>query len=357
MRSQKDRRLFRASAAMRLLSLLLVVVVPAVLLQSLAGSAAQEMPSPVPAGKIVRVDPRFDQLVPRSAVLEKVADGFQWVEGPLWDWTDGSLLFSDIPNNSVFRWKEGAGVTLYLKPSGYTGKEPFRGREPGSNGLTFDPAGRLVLCEHGDRRIARLEPEGHKTTLADRYQGKLLNSPNDLVFKSNGDLYFTDPPFGLPGTFNDPGRDLEFSGVYRLAPDGKLTLMTKELPAPNGIAFSPDERTLYVSNADTRNAIWVAYPVREDGMLGKGRVFFDATAWTQTKKAAPDGMKVDAAGNIFAAGPGGIHVFAPDGTHLGSLELGVATSNCAWGGDGSTLYITAGTAIYRIALRTKGVRF
>ncbi len=354
MRSQKNRRIFRASAAMRLSSLLLVVVAPAVFLQSLAGSAAQQKPSSAPAGRIARLDPRLDQLVPRTAVLEKVADGFDWVEGPVWSRQGGYLLVSDIPNNSVFKWRPGAGVNLFLKPSGYTGSAPFEGREPGSNGLTFDFAGRLVLCEHGDRRIARLEPDGHKTTLVDRYQGKRLNSPNDLVFKSNGDLYFTDPPFGLPGTFNDPSRELDFSGVYRLAPDGKLTLLTKELPAPNGIAFSPDERTLYVSNADTRNAIWMAYPVREDVTLGKGRVFFDATTWTQTKKGAPDGMKVDAVGNIFAAGPGGIHVFAPDGTHLGSLKLGVATSNCAWGEDGSVLFITASSALYRIALNTRG---
>ncbi len=357
MKSQKNRRIFRAGTAMRLSYLLVVVVAPAVLLQSLAGSAAQQKPSSAPAGRIVRLDPRFDELVPRDAVVEKIADGFAWVEGPVWDRKDGSLLFSDIPNNSVFRWKQNVGVTLYLKPSGYTGKEPFTGREPGSNGLIFDPEGRLVFCQHGDRRIARLEPDGRNTTLADRYQGKRLNSPNDLVFKSNGDLYFTDPPFGLPHAFDDLAKEMSFSGVYRLDRSGKLTLLTKELNAPNGIAFSPDEKILYISNSDPRRGIWVAYPVREDGTLGNGRVFFDATPWPKDKKGAPDGMKVDRTGNIFAAGPGGIHVFAPDGTHLGSIELGVATSNCAWGEDGSVLYVTASTAVYRIALRTKGVRF
>lgn len=310
-----------------------------------------------PLGKIVKLNPRFDLLVPRDAKLEKITDGFTWVEGPVWDRRSGTLLFSDIPNNAVFKWKEGEGTSVFLKPSGYTGSAPFLGQEPGSNGLAFDAAGRLALCEHGDRRIARLEADGRKTTLVDRYKSKRLNSPNDLVFKSNGDLYFTDPPFGLPNAFDDPNKELDFSGVYRLSTDGKLTLLIREIKAPNGIAFSPDEKTLYVSNADPNRAVWMAYDVRDDGTLAKGRVFFDATAWTRTKKGAPDGMKVDRAGNLFAAGPGGIYIFTPDGTHLGSIEMDVATSNVAWGDDGSVLYITASTAIYRIRLGTRGVGF
>lgn len=310
-----------------------------------------------PLGKIVKLNPRFDLLVPRDAKLEKITDGFTWVEGPVWDRRSGTLLFSDIPNNAVFKWKEGEGTSVFLKPSGYTGSAPFLGQEPGSNGLAFDAAGRLALCEHGDRRIARLEADGRKTTLVDRYKSKRLNSPNDLVFKSNGDLYFTDPPFGLPNAFDDPNKELDFSGVYRLSTDGKLTLLIREIKAPNGIAFSPNEKTLYVSNADPNRAVWMAYDVRDDGTLAKGRVFFDATAWTRTKKGAPDGMKVDRAGNLFAAGPGGIYIFTPDGTHLGSIEMDVATSNVAWGDDGSVLYITASTAIYRIRLGTRGVGF
>lgn len=308
-------------------------------------------------GTIVRRDPRLDRLVPRGAVVEKIADGFTWVEGPAWSRAGGFLLFTDIPNNAVYRWQEGAGARLFLKPSGYTGAAPFPGREPGANGLTFDPAGRLVLCEHGDRRIARIEPDGRKTTLADRYQGRRLNSPNDLVFKSNGDLYFTDPPFGLPKAFGDPAKELDFSGVFRLAPDGRLTLLTREIRAPNGLAFSPSERTLYVSNADPARAVWLAYDVKEDGTLGSGRVFFDATAWAQAKPGAPDGMKVDREGHLFAAGPGGVHIFTPDGTHLGSIEMPVPTSNVTWGNDGSVLYITADTAIYRIRLSTTGAGF
>jgi gluconolactonase len=320
-------------------------------------AAHHEKGSSAGYGTIVQLDPGLDRLVPLDGVLERVADGFSWVEGPAWNRQGRFLLFSDIPNNSVFKWQEGAGISLFLKLSGYTGSAPFKGREPGSNGLTFDSTGRLVLCEHGDRRITRLEADGRKTVLVDRYQGKRLNSPNDAVFKSNGDLYFTDPPFGLPRAFDDPGKELDFSGVYRLSSSGELTLLTKEIKAPNGIAFSPDEKTLYVSNADPDRAVWLAFDVRDDGTISNGRVFFDATAWTRTKKGVPDGMKVDRDGNLFAAGPGGIHVFAPNGAHLGSIETGVATSNAAWGDDGSTLYITASRAIYRIRLTTKGVSF
>jgi gluconolactonase len=306
------------------------------------------------AQNIARHDPRFDKLVPRDAALEKLDDGHAWVEGPVWDRKGGFLLFSDIPANSIFKWQEGKGVSLFMKPSGYTGSAPFEGREPGSNGLTFDAQGRLVSCEHGDRRIARLEAGGKKTTLADRYQGKRLNSPNDLVFKSNGDLYFTDPPYGLPKTFDDPQRELDFCGVFRLKPGGELTLLTRDLTSPNGIAFSPDEKTLYIAVSDPKNAVWMAYEVKADGTLANGRVFFDSTEWKKTKKGSPDGMKVDKDGNLFATGPGGLHVFAPDGTHLGAFEFDVPVANCAWGGDGSTLFITANTAIYRMKTATKG---
>jgi gluconolactonase len=333
-----------------------VVIVIAVLFVAAQGRSAVYGKSnrPAPVGRIVRLDPRFDQLVPQGAALEKIADGYTWVEGPVWDRSRNSLLFSDIPSNSVFEWREGTGARLAINPSGYTGAAPFPGREPGSNGLAFDREGRLVLCEHGDRRIARLETDGRKTTLVDRYHGKRLNSPNDLVFASNGDLYFTDPPFGLPKAFDDPRKELNWSGVYRLARDGQLMLLTRDLRAPNGIAVSPSEQTLYVSNADPGRAVWMAYEVRADGTLANGRVFFEATAWARTKKGAPDGMKVDREGHLFAAGPGGVHVFAPDGTHLGAIELDAVVSNVGWGGDGAVLYITASTAIYRIRLSTKG---
>jgi len=335
----------------------LVLAAVAILAPHVRVGSGQPRP-PERAGRVVRHDPRFDRLVPPGATIEKVAGGFTRVGATVWDATRGSLLVSDIPKNAVFEWRDGGpGLRLFMDPSGYTGPAPLAGREPGSNGLAFDADKRLVLSEQGDRRIARLEGDGHKITLADRYEGKRLNGPNDLVFARNGDLYFTDPPLGLPKGVDDPGKELGWSGVYRLTPEGRLTLLTRQLRAPNGIALSPSSRTLYVSNAERSHAVWMAYDLAPDGTLGAGHVFFDATPWTRTKKGVPDGMKVDAEGNLFAAGPGGVHVFAPDGTHLGSLELDVPTSNVAWGGDGSTLYVTASSAVYRIGLTTRGLGF
>jgi gluconolactonase len=308
-------------------------------------------------GQIERKDPRFDKLVPKNAHMEQLAEGFEWSEGPVWIKDGGYLLFSDIPRNSVMKWKDGEGITLFMKPSGYTGVVDY-GREPGSNGLSLDPQGRVVFCEHGDRRVSRLEKDGGKKTLVDSYQGKRLNSPNDVTFKSNGDMYFTDPPYGLPKNFDDPRRELAFCGVYRLAKDGQLTLLTKEMTRPNGIAFSPDERTLYVAQSDPEAAIWKAFEVASDGTLGKSRILFDATAWAKAgKKGLPDGMKVDVAGNLFATGPGGVHVFAADGTHLGTFDTDQPTANCGWGDDGSTLYITANNFLVRVKLDTKGKGF
>ncbi len=326
---------------------------------SIAASSGRlySQPDSLHVTDVVRLDPRFDKLVPLNARVEKIAGGHKWVEGPVWNRQEGYLLFSDIPNNSIYRWQEGRGESLFLKPSGYTGKAPFGGAEPGSNGLAFDPAGRLALAEHGDRRIARLEKSGRKITLVDRYQGKRINSPNDLVFKSNGDLYFTDPPFGLPKSFDDPHKELPFQGVYKLSKNGKLTLLTKDIQVPNGIAFSPDEKKLYVSNADARNAVWIVYDVNSDGTIANGKTLFNATTWTKTKPGVPDGIKIDRDGNLFAAGPGGIHVIAPDGTHLGSIETGAPTGNLAWGEDGSTLFITSNRTVYRVKLATKGVGF
>ncbi len=347
----------KAIIGKRFLIFLQILAALAINFQLAPASAAELRDSSARVGKIVRLDPRFDRLVPQEAVLEKLADGFTWVEGPAWSRTGSYLLFSDIPNNSIFKWREGNGVSLFLKPSGYTGSVPFEGREPGSNGLTFDSAGRLVIAEHGNRRIMRLDQDGRKTVLVNRYEGKRLNSPNDLVFKSNGDLYFTDPPFGLPKAFDDPHKELGFQGIYRLSTNGKLTLLTKDIKAPNGIAFSPNEKILYVTDVDSNQPAWLAYDVREDGTITNGRVFFDGTAWEKPNYGGPDGIKVDRKGNLFGARPGGINVFAPDGTHLGSIETGVATSNLAWGEDGSVLYITANTAIYRIRLNTKGMGF
>jgi gluconolactonase len=307
-------------------------------------------------GTIERIDPRFDKLIPKTARLERLADGFDWSEGPVWDRKGGFLLFSDVPQNTVFQYREGSGVSLYLKPSGYTGTTA-RGGEPGSNGLMMDPQNRLVLCQHGDRRVARLESGRSFTTLADRYEGKRFNSPNDAVYHSNGDFYFTDPPYGLLKLNDDPAKEIPFNGVYRVSKDGKVTLLTKEMTFPNGIALSSDEKTLYVANSDPKKPIWMAFPVKDDGTIGEGRVFFDATSLAATKKGLPDGLKVDRDGNLFATGPGGVLIFAPDGTHLGTLATGEATANCGWGDDGSTLYVTADMYLCRIKTTTKGKGF
>lgn len=319
---------------------------------NLCGAEEEKM-----VGKIVRLDPRFDKLIAPNAKLEVLADGFKWAEGPIWIADGGYVLFSDIPRNSIMKWHPTDGLSLFMKPSGYTGVVDY-GAEPGSNGLTLDRKGRLIACEHGDRRVSRLEKDGGKKTLVDSYQGKRLNSPNDVVVKSNGDFYFTDPPYGLPDRQNDSRHKLDFCGVYRLSLDGRLTLLTKEMTFPNGLAFSPDESTLYVAQSDPDQAIWRAFEVGSDGTLGKSRVFFDATAAGKAGKLGlPDGLKVDAQGNLFATGPGGVLVFAPDGTHLGTIDTEQATANCNWGGDGSTLYITADKFLMRIETTTKGNRF
>jgi gluconolactonase len=316
-----------------------------------------EAPAKYPTfGEIERLDPRFDKLIPPDAKLEKLAEGFEWSEGPVWVDDGKYVLFSDIPNNSVMKWKEGEGVSLFLKPAGYTGESPREG-ESGSNGLLLDSSGRLVLCQHGDRRVARLEKDGRFTVLADRYRGKRFNSPNDAVFKSNGDLYFTDPPYGLPKEEMATLGELGFCGVYRLGTDNRLTLLTDAMTRPNGIGFSPDEKTLYVAQSDPAEAIWKAFDVRADGTISGGRVFFDATAWVKKYKGLPDGMTIDREGNLFATGPGGVNVFAPDGTFLGRIDPGEATANCTFGDDGSVLYITADMYLCRIRTSTKGQGF
>jgi gluconolactonase len=316
-----------------------------------SGSAAAA--SPVP--RIHRLDPRFDALIAPGASAEIILDGHDWTEGPLWNPRDGSLLFSDVPRNAVFQWKAGLGVRTLFDHSGYSGAAPFAGREPGSNGLGFDRDGRLVLCQHGDRAVARRERDGRITLLAQRYDGKRLNSPNDLVVRENGEIWFTDPPFGLPHGFEDPAKELPYQGVYRLFPGGALELATAALEAPNGIGFSPDERTLYVSNARNAQPVWMAFEVRDDGSLGAGRIFAEARAFVGDGEGVPDGLEVDTQGYVFAAGPGGVHVFAPDGSRLGRIETGVPTGNVAFGGaDGSVLFIAANHAIARIQTRTRG---
>lgn len=318
-------------------------------------AAAQDTTNFPVLGEVVRNDPRLDTLVPKDARIEVIAAGFDWTEGPLWvpDAQGGKLLFSDIPRNSIYEWRLGKGVQLFMKPSGFTGVGDY-GAEPGSNGLLLDANGRLVCCEHGDRRVSVLTENGGKRTLADNYQGKRFNSPNDGALKSNGDIYFTDPPYGLPDRENDKRRELDWFGVYRVTPAGEVTLLTKEMTRPNGIAFSPDEKTLYVAQSDSAAAIWKAFPVKDDGTLGPGKLFYDATANMDKLPGAPDGLEVDREGNLFATGPGGVYVLTPQGELLGRLSTGERTANVAWGDDGSTLYMAADMYICRIKTSTKG---
>ena len=314
-------------------------------------------------GSVVRLDPQMDQLVPKDARIEVLASGFVWSEGPVWINRDGGyLLFSDVPQNTIFKWTEKDGLSPFLKPSGYTGLMPY-GNEPGSNGLTLDRQGGLVLCEHGDRRVSVMPLSGGgKRTIVDHYNGKRFNSPNDVVVHSGGAVYFTDPPYGLPQNDKDPSRELDVFGVYRAAPDGsggwKATLLISDLTRPNGLAFSPDEKTLYVAQSDPARPVIMAYAVQPDGTVTKGRVLYDASeGLKQGLKGLPDGLRVDQKGNLWATGPGGVLVISPQGKLLGRIDPGEATANCAWGNDGSTLYLTADMYVCRIRTNVKGVGF
>jgi len=303
---------------------------------------------------ILRADSGIDAIVPADAQLEQVAGGFEFTEGPVWT-RDGALLFSSPNTNVIYRWSPRTGtVTVFRSKSGYAGVDIDAFGQPGSNGLTFDPDGLLTICQHGNRRVIRVNPHGDITVLADRYDGKRLNSPNDLVYRSDGTLYFTDPPFGLPEMFADPKKELPFSGVYRVR-DGEVALLADELAGPNGLAFSPDERHLYVGDWDLEHKVVMRYDVDERGDLSGGSVFFDMTG--APGEEAIDGLKVDEAGNVYACGPGGISVLAPDGRHLGTLHLPESPHNLAWGDDdGRTLYVTALTGVYRIRLNIPGIR-
>lgn len=323
--------------------------------------ANAEPAAPTTVGSIERLDPALDILVPGDAKMEVIGDGFAWCEGPVWVRDGGFLLFSDIPNNSIMRWDAKSGCKLFLKPAGYTAKDA-RGGESGSNGLTLDRQGRLVLCQHGDRRVARLDsswndPKPNYVTLADRFEGKRLNSPNDAVVDSHGSIYFTDPPYGLEKGMDDPKKELSFQGVYRIAPDGKLTLLTKELERPNGISLSPDEKTLYVANSHDERPIIMAFPIKADGSLGKGREFYNAKTQAASGPGACDGLTIDKHGNLFATIPGGVAIFTPDGKQLGLLNTGDRTANCEFGEDGSTLFINANHNLLRIRTATKGIGF
>lgn len=319
-----------------------------ILTSSLAGAQQKQT-----VGKIISLDPMFYELIDTSATIEVLADGFHWSEGPVWVKDGNYLLFSDVKRNTIFKWKEGQGATPYFTPSGYSGSGKYSD-EPGSNGLILNNNGELVACEHGDRRVSAMSLKTKaKRTLADNYKGKKFNSPNDIVQKSNGDYYFTDPPYGLPTQ-----KTTEVVGVYRLAKNGLITLLIDDL-TPNGLAFSPDEKILYVNQSLPDKAYLYAYDVKADGTLENGRIFFDATPMLLqgVTYGLPDGLKIDQKGNIFCTGPGGVLVLTPQGKLLGRIDPLQQTANCAWGNDGSVLYITANNLLCRIQTKTKGMGF
>ncbi len=312
------------------------------------------MPDFPKIGRIDRYEPELDSLIPPGTEIELLEVGFAWPEGPVWVPREGHLLFSDIPRNAIFRWNEASGARIWMQPSGYTGVA-YYGKEPGSNGLTLDPEGRLLACEHGDRRVSRLEHGGGKRTIVDSYADRRLNSPNDLVLAPNGDLYFTDPAYGLHRRYEDPTRELPFCGVYLLRPAEQVpVLLIDELENPNGLAFSADGRSLYVTQSNPGAAVVMRYPLLGDGTLGSGRVLMDLTAQVRHAHGLPDGIKVDLDGNVFTTGPGGVWVATASGHALGRIVTGRRVANLCWGDDGGTLYLCSDDFLCRVRTATRG---
>jgi gluconolactonase len=314
--------------------------------------------------QVDKKDVALDAIIPANAKLEKLADGFAFTEGPVWidarnpaiapDSGEGFLLFSDPNNNTIYRMTPDGEVQNYKTKSGYSGENIGEYRQPGSNGLTTDEQGRLTICQHGNRRVVRIEKNGLTTVMAEKFNGKRLNSPNDLVYRSDGALFFTDPPFGLPKFGDDPLREQPHSGVYSVK-DGKVQLVSTDFTGPNGLAFSPDEKFLYVGDWNTKKAVVNRYSVNADSTLGKGELFFDLT--TPGAEDAIDGIKVDETGNVYVSGPGGLWILSPEGKHLGTLHGPEHPHNMAWGdADRQTLYLTAQTGIYRIRLNNPGTK-
>jgi gluconolactonase len=303
--------------------------------------------------EVVRYDPAIDTIVPPNPKIFKLAEGFTFTEGPVWVRDGGYLLFSDPNENRIYKYQQDGRLTVFREKSGYAGADIAEYGQPGSNGLTVDREGRLTINEHGNRRVTRLEKNGKLTVLADRYEGKRLNSPNDLVYRSDGTLYFTDPPFGLPKFYDDPRKELPFSGVFSLR-NGHLRLVASDLKGPNGIAFSPDEKYLYIGNWDPEKKVVMRYEVNADGTLAHGKVFYDMTG--AKGEDAIDGIKVDRKGNLYVSGPGGIWVISPEGKHLGTIIAPMHPHNMAWGDeDGKSLYMTAQRGLYRMRLNVPGV--
>jgi gluconolactonase len=317
-------------------------------------------PAPGSYGMVRRQSAALDALVDVNAPVEQIGWGYTWAEGPVWVKDGGYLLFSDPRTNTIYKWTAGAPPVEFMKPSGYAGDPNPALREPGSNGLAVDAAGALVMADSGSRAIAKVDLKTKKKTiLADKYEGKKLNSPNDLVVAKSGAIYFTDPPYGLTDGDTSTLKELPFSGVYRLDPSGTLALLDKELARPNGIALSPDESTLYVTNSDKARPVLKAYALGATGLVQSAKVLFDFTALMAPEvKGNPDGLKVDQDGNLFVAGPGGILVLSKEGKLLGLINVtGRASPNCAFGEDGSTLFICATDIVAKIKLRTKAANW
>lgn len=321
----------------------------AILLAGCSSTPPPPAPAPKGVGSILRLDPALDALVPKDAIIEKVGTGFQFTEGPLWR-PDGHLWFSDVTGNVVRSITPDGKVQVLIEKAGGETNAPA-GSFIGPNAMIADKDGYVLLCQHTNRRIVRLDKDLNQTVYLDKFEGKRFNSPNDLVYKSDGALYFTDPPYGLLKQDDDPAKELKFNGVFRYA-NGKLQAIIKDLSRPNGIAFSPDEKILYISNSDEKHKIWMRYDVNADGTVSNGKVFADATS--DPDAGLPDGMKVDSLGNLYSSAPGGTWVFSPDGKHIGTIKPGESPANCAWAEDGKTLYITATTSVYRIKLAVAG---
>jgi gluconolactonase len=319
--------------------------------ESKSGPAASPAVAPQGVGSIVRLDPALDQIVPKDAVIEKLAGGFTFTEGPVWRPELKALWFSDVVGNVLRQWSPGGEVKVLIEKAGGDPGNVPPGGFIGCNGDIADKDGYVLLCQHTGRRIVRVGKDLQMTPLVERYQGKRFNSPNDLVYRSDGALYFTDPPYGLAKQDEDPAKELKFNGVFRLK-DGKVDVIIKDLTRPNGIAFSPDQKTFYIANSDEKHKVWMRYDVAENGTVSNGKVFFDVTA--EKEDGLPDGMKVDSQGNVYGSGPGGLWVFSPDGKHLGTIKPPETPANCNWGDDGKSLYITARTGLYRIKLAVAG---
>ncbi len=306
-------------------------------------------------GSIETLSPALAGIIDSTAQIEIIAEGFDWTEGPLWLEKEQALLFSDIPPNAVYKWTEKEGVSLYLKPSGYTDDTPRTG-EVGANGLILNPQGQLVLCQHGDRRMAVMDapldkPASVFTTIAGGYEGKRFNSPNDAVYRSNGDLFLTDPPYGLEKNMEDPAKEIPFQGVYMVKPSGEVKLLTDTITRPNGIALWNNEKTLIVANSDGNKAIFYLFDIGENDSLSNARILYDTTPESKAEGGVPDGLKVDKAGNIFATAPGGVWIFDKEGTLAGKLRIPGPCSNVSLGNDDKTLYITNDGQVLRVKMR------